>query len=146
MRVCNPKIIGLTFGAGLAFAASTISASATTLTDGNFASVTATTFASGSTVGFSAPCASCGNGGGAGLQATFTSTTGGTSDVGFVDNALIYDPGTSGAIASINASYDRLVALTNLASVPFNFRLVIEQGGIDYVTAVNLGGADSGGA
>ncbi len=40
MRICNAKVVGVTFGTGLAIAASTIAASAgtVTLTDGSFIS------------------------------------------------------------------------------------------------------------
>jgi hypothetical protein len=88
----------------------------------------------------------CGNPGSA-LFAGVSSQIGGplsTSDVGFVDHSLSYDPTTQGAIASINASYDRKLTPSFAINVPFNFRLVIEQGGVDYVTAVNLGGSDTG--
>jgi hypothetical protein len=68
------------------------------------------------------------------------------SDVGFIDGSLAYNPGVQGAIGSINASYDRLTRANFAFNVPFNFRLVIEQGGVDYVTAINQGGSDTGGA
>lgn len=94
------------------------------------------------------PCGLCGNPGG-GLQATVSYPAGtGTSisDVGFVDGSLAYNPGVQGAIASITASYDRRLDTNFTINLPFNFRLVIEQGGVDYVTAINQGGSDTGGA
>src|SRR5262249_7882209 len=55
---------------------------------------------------------SCGNPGSA-LQATvnYSNSSAGasTSIVGFVDHSLSYDPSVSGAIGSIDASYDRLL-------------------------------------
>jgi hypothetical protein len=112
----------------LAIAASTVVASATTLTDGDFAgTITTTVFqAAGSTASYSDPCPSCGYPDAA-LEATFTATSPGISDVGFVDHSLSYDPGSLGSIASINASYDRYVTLTNKPfGIGISYRLVIE--------------------
>jgi hypothetical protein len=152
MRICNPKLVGLTFGAGLAIAASTISASATTLTDGDFSgTITVSSHPADANTTISAstptPCASCGNGG-AGLQATANNTGTGTtatiSDLGFIDHSLSYNPAIDGAIASISASYDRLLTRNFSSTIPLNFRLVIEQDGIDYVTAQTIPGSDPG--
>ena len=113
MRIINPKSLRVTFAAGLAIAASTIAASATTvLTDGNFTSGTVTVTSSfttdptGTTVSTSAPCSNCGNPSGPGLQLIVNSTNSTAtgligSDVGFVDTSLVYNPATQGAITSI---------------------------------------------
>jgi hypothetical protein len=58
---------------------------------------------------------------------------------------LSYDPGVSGAISFITAQYDRAITSNMPINVPFNFRLVIEQGGVDYATAKILGFGDTGG-
>jgi hypothetical protein len=151
MHTCNLKIVGLAFGAGLAIAASTIAASATTvLTDGAFTSVTVTssftTDPGGSTISTSAPCSNCGNPSGAGLQAIFDYTNSSVvfptlilSDVGFVDNLLSYNPTTQGAIASISASVDKnLTTASSLASATaFNtFRPMIYQDSNYYLAAI----------
>jgi hypothetical protein len=141
------RMVG-TFMSACVFAFATAASASTVLTDSAFSSVVATSH-SGDPLGTAAGsvCASCGNPGAA-LFATVTSSAGGASSissVGFVDFALSYDPGTQGAIGSINASYDRLLRATFPFSLAFNFRLVIEQGGVDYVTAINLGGPDTGG-
>jgi hypothetical protein len=92
---------------------------------------------------------SCGNPD-AGLQAkvdfTAPSASGSIlSTVGFVDNLLTYNPATLGPISSINASFDRLVTSNVAFSIPLTARLIIQQGGSDYVTAINSPGIDTGG-
>jgi len=127
-----------------------VTASASTvLSDGNFSGTISVGSHSGDPLGSAggSPCGLCGNPNG-GLLAVVSYPAGaGTSisDVGFVDGSLAYDPGVQGAIASINAAYQRQLSANFAFSVPFTFRLVIEQGGVDYVTAKNLGGSDSGG-
>ena len=133
----------------LLYIASAITASASTvLADGTFSSVTVTSSYSANSASITtfAPCTSCGNTGAA-LKVTVDGTNSivaGVSDIGFIDNVLSYDPGTQGAITSINASYDRLLDPNFSLSVPYNFRLVIEQGGVYYATAINTGGTDTG--
>jgi hypothetical protein len=143
------RSISLALGTGLAIAASTMAASATTvLSDGNFSSVTVTpsftTDPTGTTVSTSAPCANCGNPSGAGLQVIVNSTNSSASgligsDVGFVDNLLSYNPATQGAIVSISASVDKdITTAGNFASgtAGNTFRPLIEQGGTYYLAAI----------
>jgi hypothetical protein len=140
--------IAVTLVSACVFAFTSAASASTVLTDGTFSTVSVGSH-SGDPAGTAtgSVCTLCGNPGAA-LFATATSSVGGASSVssiGFVDLALSYDPGTQGAIGSINASYDRLLRATFPFSLAFNFRLVIEQGGVDYVTAINLGGPDTGG-
>ena len=145
MTIRIQKLVSFTFGVGLAIAASTIAASAVTLlSDGTFSSATATASHAAdpnTIISTQTPCLSCGNTG-AGLQDTFifasSTLQNSSADVGLIDNNLTYDPQTQGAIASINASYDRLITTTNFdaSNLPFNFRLVIEQDSNFYVATV----------
>lgn len=90
-------------------------------------------------------CASCGNTG-AGLEIVVNETTaaGGLADVGFVNNAFTYDPGTQGAISSIGALVDKnlLIDVGNTNGFgqgnPFGntFRPLISQGGLYYLAAI----------
>ena len=90
-------------------------------------------------------CLSCGNPGTA-LQIVLNSmtATGGLADVGFVNNAFTYDPGTQGAISSIGAFVDKnlLITVGNTngfgTGIPFgnNFRPLISQGGLYYLAAI----------
>jgi hypothetical protein len=148
MRARHLKVGSLALGAGLVIAASATGASATTvLTDGNFTSVTVTSsFTSdptGTTISTSAPCASCGNPSGAGLQVIVNSSNSTAtglinSDVGFIDNHLSYNPSTQGAILSISASVDKdLTTAGNFTSgtAGNTFRPMIEQDGNFYLAA-----------
>ena len=145
------KIMGITFGAGLAIIANANTASAATLTDSSFSFMTVTSHQGNpaAVVSTSAPCMSCGNPG-TGVQAkvdyTAPSASGSIlSTVGFIDNLLTYDPATMGAISSISASFDRKITSNFAFSLPLTGRLIIEQDGIDYVTAINSPGTDTGG-
>src|SRR3974390_3154357 len=128
---------------------SPIAAYATTLSDGDFASLgTPLVYtASGETVGYQNPCTSCGNPD-FGLQASFSDTTtvpSTASAVGFVDTGLSYNPGSSGAIASISATYQRMLTYsTSLAAPTYFFRLAIDQGGVYYAANINQGSMDPG--
>ena len=151
MRLFNPKVMRLTFGAGLAITASTIAALATTLTDNTFGSVTTISHpgAPDAVINTLTPCPSCGNPPGAGLQATadYTAATASgsiISAIGFIDTSLSYNPSTLGSIAAISVSYDRLVTSNFGTSIGLTVRLIIEQGGNDYVTAINDPGTDFG--
>ena len=149
MRVCNPKILALTFGAGLAIAASSIAASASTvLTDSTYNDVTATPSFNNSTGGSvtAAGCTNCGNAGVPGLQIQFdftNATAAGSkaSDAGVIDNVMSYNPSVLGAISTISASVDKNNLLTGLVSSQFGFyqsvlRLLIEQGPSYYLAVV----------
>lgn len=93
----------------------------------------------------SGQCPSCGNPG-AGLQIAVnpSTTAGGLADVGFVNNAFTYDPGTQGAISSISALVDKnlLIDVENTnglgTGIPFGntFRPLISQGGLYYLAAI----------
>ena len=148
MKLRN-RVAGAVASACVLVWAVTASAS-TVLSDGDFSGTITVGSHSGDPLGSAggSPCGLCGNPLG-GLFASVSYPAGaGTSisDVGFIDGSLAYNPGVQGAIGSINASYDRLTRANFAFNVPFNFRLVIEQGGVDYVTAINQGGSDTGGA
>jgi PEP-CTERM motif len=122
MRICNLKALGLTFGAGLAIAASTISASASTvLTDTTFTDVTAvsgfTTDPSGLTTVSASVCSTCGKSGGPGLRTIYNATASTAvgnfaADAAYVDNSLVYDPATEGAISSITFHTQRKITVS----------------------------------
>jgi PEP-CTERM motif len=61
-----------------------------------------------------------------------------TSEVAFIDPLLSYNPTSDGAIASIDASYDRKATLDYSATIPYIFRAVIEQDNMYYVTNITL--------
>jgi hypothetical protein len=147
MLTFNLKIAGLAFGTGLAVAANTVAASATTLSDGDFTSVTLTSsFAGdpGTTITPSAPCSSCGNPSGAGLQVIFNYTNSTASGavasvaaVGFVDNLLSYIPAVQGAISTITASGDKILTIAGSTGQSGNtFRPMIEQDGKFYLAPI----------
>lgn len=85
-----------------------------------------------------AQCASCGNPG-QGLQIIGTFPAPGiTGAIGFVGNSFIYDPATQGAILSVDASADKDLSISPIASGTGNtFRPLIEQDGIDYLAAIS---------
>src|SRR5262249_23229156 len=130
---------------------SVVTASAATLTDGDFASVTQTMISSTGSFGFGAgQCTACGNPGGLGLSVLVgaISTAGGaTVAVAIADNALTYNPSVSGAITSLSAQYDREI-LTNVQggeTFPVIFRLVAAQGSGIFATSIDLGGTQNSG-
>jgi len=150
MKMAKLLIAGSLIGPGLAFlsiaglatAASTIAASAATviLTDSSYSDVTATPSFNNTTGGTvtAAACSTCGAGGVPGLELIFDYTnatavgSGHTSDAGLIDNVLTYNPSVQGAIATLNASFQKDILLTGLSSSQFGFiqstlRLVIEQ-------------------
>ena len=155
--LCMPynklKFAQLAVGASLAIAASSIAASATTLSDGTFNSsdVTQTTVynsdTAGTTVTPSVPCSSCGNPG-AGIQvfADFSQSSlpAGTLinlAVGFIDSVLSYNPTTQGAISSITASADKNLTTTTPGNAVFlpggnTFHPMIEQDGNYYIGSI----------
>ena len=150
--VALKRSIAIFSALGLTIAASTTGASATTLSDGTFNNVTLTSVfnsdPTGTTLTTMTPCPSCGNPG-AGIQAFFdfthSSLPGGTLisvDVGFIDNALSYNPTTQGAISSITASADKMLS-TTVGNNPSggtggnSFRPMIVQGGNFYLAAIS---------
>ena len=90
-------------------------------------------------------CPSCGNPA-LGLQIVVNETTaaGGAADVGFVNNLFTYDPGTQGAISSIDAQVDKnlLIDVGNTNGFGIGttfgntFRPLISQGGLYYLAAI----------
>ncbi|HEY6024802.1 MAG TPA: hypothetical protein VIV34_11590 [Pseudolabrys sp.] len=148
------RSIALVGSAGIFIAASSVTGSASTLlSDSTFGGVIVATGHSGDPLGTATGgfCSACGTSSSAGLSvivdySASSSASNTLSDVGVVDHSLSYDPTALGAIASINASYNRELRTNYSINVPLNFRLVLEQGGVDYVTAINLGGSDTGGA
>ena len=93
----------------------------------------------------SGQCPSCGNPGfGLQIAVNFPTVAGGLGDIGFVNNAFIYDPGTQGAISSIGAQVDKnlLIDIENTNGVGIGttfgntFRPLISQGGIYYLAAI----------
>lgn len=101
----------------------------TVLSDGTFSSVSVVGVLADSGVTASGTvCATCGNGGGAGLNSHYTFSNGGTGRVGFLDNLLSYDPSVLGPISSLNISLDKQLSIqytgsaltfNNNAFVPF---------------------------
>jgi len=88
-------------------------------------------------------CSSCGNPAGptnTALQLEFTLPNGGVTVFALVNSTFTYNPGTQGAIVSIDASVDKDITL----SVPANpgnvfgnaFRPVIEQDGTFYLAGI----------
>jgi PEP-CTERM motif len=129
----------------------------TTFTDGTFnpADYTATSYISSGTIGISSgQCASCGDPIGPGntaLQVIFNFTqpvAGGVAVLGLVNSTFSYNPGTQGAIISIDASVDKNVIL----SVPANpsntfgntFWPLIEQDGVIYLSPISGPNFDGG--
>jgi hypothetical protein len=129
----------------------------TTFTDGTFnpANYTGTSYVSSGTIGISSgQCASCGDPIGPGntaLQVVFDFTqpvAGGVAVLGLVNSTFSYNPGTQGAIISIDASVDKNVIL----SVPANpsntfgntFWPLIEQDGVVYLSPISGADFDGG--
>jgi hypothetical protein len=145
-------VVALALGVSFLSAANTV-ASATTLSDGTFNNVAQTTVFNSDPTGTtvttaSGPTCNCGNGDAAGIQvfsnfsqSTLPSNTQINTAVGFVDNALSYNPSTQGAIGSITASADKILTVTvpgppNPSLGGNTFRPMIEQGGIFYLAAI----------
>ncbi len=148
-KLSSSLVFRLAFGTALAIAASTISASATTvLTDNSFSNVTITSsFASdaGTKVSGSV-CGSCGNTGGPALEsvenATGSSAMGAIiADVGFIDNLLSYNPAIQGAISSIAFSDVRSVTIAGGPSITEILHVdpAIEQNGNIYLARIAAG-------
>jgi hypothetical protein len=135
MRICNSKIVGLAFGVGLAIAASTIAASAATvsLTDGTFGNITFEPGASGfhpPQATFSGSVDPSNGNPGAALRAdiTWSGSSSSAAGAGVIDNALTYTPSSQGAITSLIASDDKNLAAGNFpANTPTRF--LLSQGG-----------------
>ena len=105
-------------------------------------------FKSDPSVGVAAvQCATCGNAG-FGLQITVTipggppTFPGGLASMGFVNTTFTYDPGTQGAIISINAFVDKNLTISIQNTNGFTgtyrntFRPLIFQGGVYYMAAI----------
>jgi hypothetical protein len=129
--------------AGLAISAAGPVFAAVTFTDSTFNSAnyieSSPVFTSNATLTYSF-CA-CGEGGVAGLQvvlnSTGTATNFGEGAITFINTTFAYDPETSGAITSIDASVNKI--LTDSIDNPGagnTFRPTIEQGGNYYVAAI----------
>lgn len=139
VRNCNSKFVGLAFGAGLAFIASTTAASAgnVNLFDGTFGSGTVgLTFAPPGDTVSSFVCPSCGDPG-FGLQTNVqnisNSDTSKNGGIGIFDNALTYNPAAQGSIISFSASADK----SNTSTTGNAFPILIEQGGNYYLDSVS---------
>jgi hypothetical protein len=130
-----------------------ISASAVTFQTGDFAgaSLAASYFSDPTNTAASAAiCANCGNPNGLGLQfiANFnssavgnpnnTATTFPQASFGVVISTFTYDPGTQGAITSIDASVDKNLTTSEISTLPIGntFRPLIEQDGNIYLAAI----------
>jgi len=123
---------------------SAATASATTLTDGDFGGlgVDTTHVANfGVVTSATTPCSACGVGGGAGLQVQVSNPQGGGATWALIDNNLSYNPSTQGAITSLSMSADKF---TSFSSTPIDLntnnglRVTIKQDGNIY-QAIILG-------
>jgi len=98
-------------------------------------------------------CASCGDPGQALSITQAYNGTGPTMSGGalFLNNTFNYDPATQGAIGSIAVSVNKLLAINYAGTFTSTFKLVIQQGGNDYVDSISApsltfgaGGGSSG--
>jgi len=84
-------------------------------------------------------CASCGAPGSA-LQVVMHVPATGLGAIGFFNNSFTYNPGTQGAILSISAAVDKLLALTTgtpgTGTFGNTFRPLIEQDGMFFLAAI----------
>jgi hypothetical protein len=98
-------------------------------------------------------CASCGDTGQALSITQAYDGTGPTMSGGaiFLNTAFTYNPATLGAIGSIDVSVNKLLAINYAGTFTSTFKLVIQQGGNDYVDSISApsltfgaGGGSSG--
>jgi hypothetical protein len=134
------KLVAGALASAVTFA-TTLAASATTLSDGNFSGTIDVTTSSGSPslTANGSVSTTVGNPANS-LDAAFSysASTSATATVTFIDHSLSYDPSILGAISSINASYDRELTVVGsfTPGLAINYRLVIEQDGSLYSTAI----------
>lgn len=134
-RLC---VVAGVFAAGIALASA--AEASVTFSDGTFPSANyAVAFEISSdasnVIGVS-QCASCGNPGTA-LQILFSFPTGGgafnsVNAIGMINSTFSYDPGTQGAIKSIDASTDKDISINVAQNYANFFHPLIEQGGNFY--------------
>jgi len=143
------RIASFTVASGLALAAGTMSAAASTVfTDGDFINVNLSPVLQDgpSIVTIQAPCPTCGTAGSKGIGLTFNTQNSNpavltTASFGVVENGFSYNPSTQGAITSIDASVDKHIAITTPVPIPYTsaFYPLIFQDGNYYMAQVVLG-------
>jgi hypothetical protein len=85
-------------------------------------------------------CATCGNGGGEGLEELVSTPPSAPGDVlfGLINNSFVYNPQTEGAIDSISAQADENLIFNRTPGGSFTptFEPLIEQGGNYYIALI----------
>jgi hypothetical protein len=132
------RYVGLAIAASIACAPVCASASVQ-FTDNTFNLLNYTespAYTSGATLTFD-QCASCGFGGGSGLQVIASAPSGiGDTAIAFINTTFVYNP-SSGAITSISASMEKDLSVSGPGTGFGNtFHPTIEQGGIFYVGSI----------